>query len=214
MEETQELEKLKEINNDITKIEQKLEEIPGAAPLDMTQYNRKQRRRIERNVKHNEKAKEKQLEQKGNTFVTRKEFVNLFQSMQKLRDRLYYVDILTAAMEKLLIEKNIVTEEELADIGKKEAEKAQSFQEIQKGEKDYENRLKKCLELSIDPAISIIGQQIFLDQELDLAEKIRLATEYKLEILLKSLEQTKQSVGGVGELSEPRVGGGGGGGAE
>lgn len=179
------LEKLQEINQDITKIEQKLEAIPGAAPLDMTKYNRKQRRRMERNMKHQEKERQKKLNQKGNTFVTRREFVGLFQSTQKLRDRLYYIDVRTSAIEKLLISKNILTEDELRDTTKLEAERALAFQEIQNGQKDYENRIKKCIELDIDPNISVIGQQIYEDAEMSLAEKKRLAETYNLEVLLK-----------------------------
>lgn len=182
---TKELEQLEEINQDITKIEQKLEAIPGAAPLDMTKYNRKQRRHMERAMKHNEKEKQKDLTQKGNTFVTRREFVSLFQSMQKLRDRMYYIDVLTSAMEKLLISKNILTEDELKDTVKTEAEKALAFQDIQKGQKDYENRIKKCIELGIDPNISIISQQIYEDADMSLADKKILAETYNLEVLLK-----------------------------
>jgi hypothetical protein len=189
------LEKLQEINEDITKIEKKLEEVPGAAPLDMTKYNRKQRRHMERAMKHNEKEKQKELIQKGNTFVTRREFVGLFQSMQKLRDRMYYIDVLTAAMEKLLIEKNILTEDELKNTIKSETEKALAFQDIQKGQKDYENRIKKCIELGIDPNISIISQQIYEDAEMPLAEKKELAKTYNLEVLLKifSDEETEKT---------------------
>jgi len=182
---TKELEQLEEINQDITKIEQKLEAIPGAAPLDMTKYNRKQRRHMERNMKHQEKQKEKDLTQKGNTFVTRREFVGLFQSMQKLRDRMYYIDVLTSAIEKLLISKNILTDDELRDTIKSEAEKALAFQDIQKGQKDYENRIKKCIELGIDPNISIISQQIYEDAEMSLADKKILAETYNLNDLLK-----------------------------
>ena len=192
---TKELEQLEEINQDITKIEQKLEAIPGAAPLDMTKYNRKQRRHMEKNMKHQEKEKQKDLNQKGNTFVTRREFVGLFQSMQKLRDRMYYIDVLTSAMEKLLISKNILTEDELKDTIKSEAEKALAFQDIQKGQKDYENRIKKCIELGIDPNISIISQQIYEDAEMSLAEKKELAKTYNLEVLLKifSNEETEKT---------------------
>jgi len=180
-----ELKQLEEINKDITKIEQKLQAIPGAENLDNAKYNRKQRRQIRRKMVHNEKEKQKQMEQKGNTVVTRREFVGLFQSMQKLRDRMYYIDVLTASMEKLLIEKNILTEDELKDTIKGEAEKALAFQDIQKGQKDYENRLKKCLELNINPNISNISQQLYEDADLALAEKIRIAKEYNLEDLIK-----------------------------
>jgi hypothetical protein len=79
-----------------------------------------------------EKMKQSKIEQKGNTYVTRKEFVGLFQSAQKLRDRLYFVDVLTAGIEKLLISKNIITEEELKTVIDEENEKAKQFQEIQK----------------------------------------------------------------------------------
>ena len=188
------LEKLEEINQDITKIEQKLEAIPNSEQLDMSKYNRKQRRRLQRAMVRDEKTKQNKLEQKGNTFVTRKEFVGLFQSAQKLRDRLYFVDVLTAGIEKLLISKNLITEEELKNVIEEENEKAKQFQEIQKGEKDYENRLKKCVELKIDPNISIIGRQIYEDPELALADKMKLAEEYKLEILLKIFNSQMENI--------------------
>ena len=195
------LEKLEEINQDITKLEQKLEAIPRAEQLDTSKYNRKQRRRLQRAMIRDEKTKQNKLEQKGNTFVTRKEFVRLFQSAQKLRDRLYFVDVLTAGIEKLLISKNIITEEELKTVIEEENEKAKQFQEIQQGEKDYENRLKKCVELKIDPNISIIGRQIYEDPELALADKMKLAEEYKLEILLKifksQMENMKNNDSGI-----------------
>ena len=183
------LEQLEEIGKELDVLENKIQALPNTDQLDMTKFNRKQRRRFERKIVKNEKSKNKQLEQKGSSYVTRREFVGLFQAAQKLRDRLFYVDILTAAMEKLLIEKNILTEDELKDYIKKESDKAMAFQEIQKGVGDYEARLKKCLELQIDPNISIIGQQIYEANDLNLDEKLRLAKEYNLEILLKALEE-------------------------
>ncbi len=183
----EELKQLSEINKELDVIENKLQSLPGAEQLDMKQYNRKQRRRLERQIKRDETKKQKQLEQKGNTFVTRKEFVGLFQSAQKLRDRLYYIDVLTAAMEKLLIEKNLITEDELESYIKTENEKAQAFQEIQKGEKDYENRLQKCKDLGIDPNISVIGGQIYEDAELAITDKIEIAKKYDLKQLLMLL---------------------------
>jgi hypothetical protein len=108
---------------------------------------------------------------------------------------MYYIDVLTAAMEKLLIEKNILTEDELKNTIKSETEKALAFQDIQKGQKDYENRIKKCIELGIDPNISIISQQIYEDVEMPLAEKKELAKTYNLEVLLKifSDEETEKT---------------------
>ncbi|MFA7202957.1 MAG: hypothetical protein WC188_04540 [Candidatus Caldatribacteriota bacterium] len=155
-------------------------------------YNRKQRRIMQSKMAKEEKAKQRVLAMKGNVPITRKEFVGLFQSAQKLRDRLYYVDVLTAAIEKLLIEKNVITEEELGKYIKEESDKAIEFKKIQETPKDYENRLKRCIELNINPNISNIGQQIYEDTEVSIEEKTRLATEYKLEILLKALENKQQ----------------------
>jgi hypothetical protein len=177
--------KLEEINHDITKIEQQLEELPGAKSLDMTKYNRKQRRQLERGMKQQEKQKQTKAIQQGNTFVTRREFVGLFQSMQKLRDRMYYIDVLVAAIEKILVEKNILSEDELQIKVKEEAEKALAFQEIQNGQKDYETRIKKCVDLGVDPNISIIPQQLYEDADMPIDEKKKLAETYNLEILLK-----------------------------
>jgi hypothetical protein len=188
------LEQLEEIGKEINQLEKKLEAIPGAGQTDLTKYNRKQRRQMQRKMIHNEKEKQKVMEQKGATFVTRKEFVTMFQSAQKLRDRLYYVDVLVAAIEKLLLEKNIITEEEIKKRIESETEKAVAFQEIQKGEKDYENRLKRCLELQIDPNISNIGHQLYEDASIDIKEKLRLAREYNIVILLKILEEQDKKI--------------------
>jgi len=176
--EDQALQTLENIGEEITQLENKLESLPEP------QYNRKQRRQLQRRMVKQEKEKQSKAEQKGNTFVTRKEFVGLYQSTQRLRDRLYFVDVLTAVIEKLLISKGLTTEEELKVLIEEENTKAKEFQEIQKGEKDYENRLKRCVELQIDPNYSIIGKQIYEDAELALADKIKLAQEYKLEMLL------------------------------
>jgi hypothetical protein len=153
--------------------------------------NRKQRRYLASKMVKEEKAKQKRVNMLGNTPVTRKEFVGLFQSVQKIRDRLYYIDILTASIEKLLVEKNIITEDEIKESIKAESEKAMKFKEIQDQNGNYEERIKQCLELKIDPNISIIGQQIFNDVELAFDEKIRIATEYKLEMLLKALNENQ-----------------------
>lgn len=183
------LTELKEIGEEITKLENRLDAVPEPAQpqVDPKKYNRKQRRRMERQMKHQQKLETKQAEQKGNTFATRKDLVQMYQSLQKLRDRLYYVDVLTGALEKLLIEKGMVTEEEIADRIKKENAKAMAFQEIQKGTKDYDNRLKRCQELQIDPNISVIGQQIYEDPDLDISAKVELAQKYDLKILLQAL---------------------------
>ena len=186
--EDENLNKLEEIGKEIEVLEDKIKALPNAEQLDTSKYNRKQRRRLQRNIVHNEKSKNKQIEQKANSYVTRREFAVMFQSIQKIRDRLYYVDILTAAIEKLIIEKTIVTEEEIGEFIKRESDKAMAFQEIQKEVGNYETRLKKCLNLQIDPQISNIGQQIYEANDINIDEKLRLAKEYNLEILLKALE--------------------------
>jgi len=111
------LTELKQIGEEITKLEERLGTVPDPAQpqIDPKKYNRKQRRKMERQMKHQQKAEQKQAEQKGSTFATRKDLVNMHQSMQKIRDRLYYVDILTGALEKLLISKIIISEEEVAN---------------------------------------------------------------------------------------------------
>ncbi len=195
------LKQLEEIGKEIDNIENKLQSISEKVP-DHT-YNRKQRRQIQRKMIRDEKIKQHKIEQKGNTFVTRKEFVGLFQSAQKLRDRLFYIDILTSALEKLLIDKKLVTADEIKHFVDEETDRAKSFHEIQNGQKDYDARLKKCLELQIDPNLTIIGRQIYEDTELALADKIKLAEEYNLQILLNILKKQmeNQSNVDVGKLS-------------
>ncbi len=171
--------------NDADHLEEKMEDQNLS---EDGQYNRKQRRHIQRQMIREEKKKIAKAEKLGNTFVTRREFVGLFQSTQKLRDRLYYIDVLTAAIEKILLEKNLITEDELRTKIEEESERAVAFQEIQRAEKDYENRLKRLVELRIDPNVSVVGQQLYEDPDVELSEKIRLAKEYNLQVLLKLFE--------------------------
>lgn len=165
MKNDEQLDQLKKINEDITVIEQKLKTIPGGKKQFLKQHKK----------------------DNSSNFITRREFVTLFQSVQKIRDRLYYVDVLTSAMEKVLIGKNIFTEDELEKTIKLETEKSLVFQDIQQGQKDYENRIKKCIEVGVDPDISIIGQQIYEDEDMSLADKKSLAETYNLKTLLNIL---------------------------
>lgn len=182
---------LNAIGEEIIQLENRLEKVDDESSLVTKQdqkYNRKQRRRMERMTKHQQKADQKKIDQKGNTFITRREFVGLFQSVQKLRDRLYYIDVLTGALEKLLLQKGILTEDELKEVIKIENEKAMKYQDIQKGEKDYKNRIRELQKLEINPNASVIPQQIFDDKDLTIDQKIDLAKEFGLEELLKILE--------------------------
>ena len=83
-EENQNIEKditeLTEIGKEIDTLEKRLEAVPGVEELDVKKYNRKQRRQMERQMVRNEKEQQRKLEQKGSTYVTRKEFAGLFQS--------------------------------------------------------------------------------------------------------------------------------------
>ena len=182
---------LNAIGEEIIQLENRLEKVDDESSLVTKQdqkYNRKQRRRMERMTKHQQKADQKKIDQKGNTFITRREFVGLFQSVQKLRDRLYYIDVLTGALKKLLLQKGILTEDELKEVIKIENEKAMKYQDIQKGEKDYKNRIRELQKLEINPNASVIPQQIFDDKDLTIDQKIDLAKEFGLEELLKILE--------------------------
>jgi hypothetical protein len=160
--------------------------------LSQEKFNRKQRRQMASKMAKDERVKQKKLNMLANSPVTRKEFVGLFQSAQKIRDRLYYIDILTSSLEKLLIVKGILTEDEIKVTIKSESDKALAFKEIQDQEKNYEERLRKCIELKIDPNISIIGRQIFEDTELSYDEKIKIAEEYELTMLLAALNKNKE----------------------
>jgi len=182
----QDLHELKKIGNEITQLENKLES------LNEPVYNRKQRRQLRRQSIRHENQKKSKLQRSGEVFITRKEFVSLFQSVQKIRDRLYFIDILTASMEKILMSKNIIIEEELQKAIIEENDKAQEFQKLQNGEKDYINRLQKCIELNIDPNHSNIGKQILEDNELALADKIEFAEKFKLDSLLKILKSMEE----------------------
>jgi len=133
------LKQLEDIGKEIDNIENKLQSI---SVEDSNIYNRKQRRQIQRRMVRDEKLKQSKAEQKGNTFVTRKEFVGLFQSVQRLRDRLFYVDILTSALEKLLIDKKLVTADEIKQFVEEETARAKSFMKYKMVKKTMMQDLK------------------------------------------------------------------------
>ncbi|MDD4081856.1 MAG: hypothetical protein PHD05_00580 [Sphaerochaetaceae bacterium] len=154
-------------------------------------FNRRQRRYLKTQMIKQEKTKQKRLIEKGEQYITRKEFVGLFQSCQKLRDRLYYLDINFMALEKLLLQKGIFSAEELQKAVNVEVERTQEFSKVQSGEKDYDARLSKCVELEVNPDVTIIGQQILNDTELSFEEKYELASKYNLTTLIKILDNQK-----------------------
>jgi len=155
-------------------------------------FNRKQRRYLKAQMVKTEKAKQKRLLEKGEQFVTRKEFVGLFQSCQKIRDRLYYLDIHILALEKLILDKQLLNSEELENYVNMEVNKANEYFRLQNEEKNYENRLTRCVELEINPDSSIIGRQILNDTTLSFEEKYELASKYNLATLLKVLDDLKK----------------------
>lgn len=149
---------------------------------------------MNRHQKRATAARKNKISKETNKFmdhvVTRKEMATFVKHFTTIRDRLFQVELLNGALERILLEKNIFTEDELNDVYSKEVEKSHVFATIQKQEGDYETRIKLCNDNNIDVNITVIPDQIFKDEELSIEEKTKLADEYNIDKLKELLTPT------------------------
>lgn len=115
-------------------------------------------------------------------YVTKQEYYDLVEAFNFLRDRILYVDIFSAALEKVLLEKQLTTRDEIESAFQYETQRTAKFREINCGSGDYEKRLNECKEWHIDPNITIIPSQISQDKSLSKEQKEDLANKFNLRL--------------------------------
>ncbi len=139
------------------------------------------------------KLKEKERIRKHlSSVATKADVYQVLQVFERLRDRVMYLDLYTAALEKVLIDRNILTAVEVNEALKYEGERAAKFKEINSGQGDYEHRLITCKKWNIDPSVTTIPDQIFSDLSLTLDQKYDLADKYNIERLKELLDNEKK----------------------
>lgn len=144
-------------------------------------------RQQKRKSGRDEFKRQEALRKQYNSPATRGEMYTVMETVNKIRDRLYQLDIFCSSIEKVLIEKNIVTREEIEVAFKYEAERSKKFNEIQLGTLNYESRLDECKQWNIDINNTVIPQQILDDKQMNSVDKVNLAKKYDIKQVLKEL---------------------------
>jgi len=135
-----------------------------------------------------------------NSSVPRREVMGLMQQVtnhqkqiQSLLDRISIQDIVMHSLRSALITHKIISESDLKKSAETELEKFNMFQEIDKGEKDYANRMASCKKHKIDITQTKILNQLYHDKEMSDEDKKALLKKYKVsEELLFPKEDKKE----------------------
>jgi len=159
-------------------------------PVDF--ISRQQRRQQEREDEKYNKMMKKQLA----AMATKGDLMMLVEAFNKLRDRLFQMDIINSALEKIIINKGLATRDEIMVAVKCEADRAMKMKEVNDEKENYEKRLETCLEFDIDPNFTSVPLQIFQDTNLTVDQKRDLAVKYNLETVLEKLpkEESKEVI--------------------
>jgi hypothetical protein len=147
-------------------------------------------RQQKRKDQRDEFKKQEALRKQYNAPATRGEMYTIIENLNKMRERLFQLDVFCSAVEKVLIEKNVANREEFEAAYKYEAERAKTFNEINNGFLNYEKRLDECQNWKIDPNGTVIPQQLIEDKKLTTEEKLELARKYEIKEVLKQLTTT------------------------
>ena len=91
-------------------------------------------------------------------------------------------DTILLAIKDILIEKGIITEEEINERISLYKMRDRILFQIQVGKGNYEKRLELCLKFGIDPNSTVIPKQITNDETLDLNDKRSLIEKYGLRV--------------------------------
>lgn len=151
-------------------------------PVDF--ISRQQRRQQERDQEKYNETMRKQMAANA----TKGDLIMLVQSFQKLRDRLFQLDIINSALEKIIINKGLATRDEIKDAVSHEAERAIKMKEINDEKGNYEKRLETCKEWDIIIDMTNIPTQILQDISLTNVQKRELAKKYDLQNILDKLD--------------------------
>ena len=150
---------------------------------------RQQKRQQQREEFKKQEAMRKQM----SSNVTKAEMYQLMELFNRLRDRMFHLDIFSSAIEKVLIDKGLATREEIEESFKFEGKRAAKFNEISNQQGDYKKRLDICKEWNIDPSITQIPDQMMADKELSDDERMKFAVEYNITRLIE-IEENKKKI--------------------
>lgn len=156
-------------------------------PVDF--ISRQQRRQQERDQEKYNEAMRKQM----SAAATKGDLMMLVQSFQKLRDRLFQMDIINSALEKIIISKGLATREEIKEAVGQEAKRAMKMKEVSEEKGNYEKRLETCKEWDIVADMTNIPIQILQDVSLTDEQKRELAEKYKLQSVLDKLDGKEET---------------------
>jgi len=98
-----------------------------------------------------------------NSVVTRREMYEVIDAFNRVKDRVFYLDIYSAALEKVLLDKGLVTREEIEAAFAYEGKRSAKFTEICNQQGNYIERLELCKEWNIDPSITTIPDHLLAD---------------------------------------------------
>jgi len=152
----------------------------------------KETSQLQRQKERQEQKHQEQMRKYLNSPATRADIFKVMEAFEKLRDRILHLDLFTAALEKVLLDRNILTRDEIEEAFKYEGMRTAKFKEINEMQGDYEKRLDLCNEWNIDPNITTIVDQIFADQALTEDQKKDLADKYNIERLKDLLNPKKE----------------------
>lgn len=146
--------------------------------------SRQQRRQQERDERKYNETMRKQL----SAYATKGDLMMLVDAFQKLRDRLFQLDIINSALEKVIVNKGLCTREEIKELVEYEAKRAIKLKEVNDEKGNYEKRLDICKEWDIVPDMTKIPEQILNDIELTKEQKLDFAEKYNLDSLLEKVK--------------------------
>ncbi len=151
--------------------------------------SRQQRRQQERDQEKYNEAMRKQMAANA----TKGDLMMLVQSFQKLRDRLFQMDIINSALEKIIISKGLATRDEIKEAVGQEANRAVKMKEVSEEKGNYEKRLETCKEWDIVADMTNIPIQILQDNSLTEVQKRELAEKYELQSVLDKLDGKEEN---------------------
>lgn len=113
-----------------------------------------------------------------NAALPRKEFMPFAQDMQTLKTLIGAMELMITSYHRVMINKDVATEDEINAAIKYEQERAKKWKEIKESKGPYEKRLELCKEWEIDPKDTGIPVEIEKDTTLTPEQKQTLRDTY------------------------------------
>lgn len=140
--------------------------------------------RVSRQVQRKEertKLKQQMINHKiMNSPVSKKEIYPLVQQVQKLQQTVESMNLLIDAMQRVLVDKKLVTKLDLEDKYDFVQDRLLEFTKIQETTGDYEKRLEVCKKYDIPIDKTVLPSQIHEDKKLNNLEKLELCDKFNI----------------------------------